>query len=157
MNPLPPLSSPHQVLNDSDVRDLPESYTCNSNKEELCLEFVRHFNANYERLYVGYHFMTTTYTKYLHHHHHHKPCRCFHCGTVPHIRYPERKPLFLICPNEYGVDKFVCTTVRPTLLPFREVYDLEKTAEFVSNYLDYEPLELPTRPPSSLPSPAQVR
>mmetsp|Transcript_69999 Transcript_69999/g.195823 ORF Transcript_69999/g.195823 Transcript_69999/m.195823 type:complete len:880 (-) Transcript_69999:41-2680(-) len=109
-----------KVLNDSDVRDLPESYTCNSNKEELCLEFVRHFNANYERL------------------------------------YPERKPLFLICPNEYGVDKFVCTTVRPTLLPFREVYDLEKTAEFVSNYLDYEPLEIPTEPPSCLPSPAQV-
>ena len=103
------------------MRDLPESYTCNSNKEELCLEFVRHFNANYERL------------------------------------YPERKPLFLICPNEYGVDKFVCTTVRPTLLPFREVYDLEKTAEFVSNYLDYEPLEIPTEPPSCLPSPAQVR
>ena len=103
------------------MSDLPESYTCNSNKEELCLEFVRHFNANYERL------------------------------------YPERKPLFLICPNEYGVDKFVCTTVRPTLLPFREVYDIEKTAEFVSNYLDYEPLELPTEPPSCLPSPAQVR
>lgn len=100
--------------------ELPESYTCNSNKEELCLEYVRHFNSNFKRL------------------------------------YPKRKPLFLISRNEYGVEKFVSTTVRPTLMPFREVYDVEKIAEFCANYLDFEPLEVPDEPPSCLPSPAQV-
>lgn len=38
----------------------------------------------------------------------------------------------------------------------REIYDLEKCAEFVSNFLHYEPLERPTEPPSCLPSSGQV-
>lgn len=33
--------------------------------------------------------------------------------------YPGRRRLFLTAPNEYGVEKFVCTTLRPTLLPHR--------------------------------------
>ncbi|CAN0551624.1 unnamed protein product, partial [Ectocarpus sp. 8 AP-2014] len=67
--------------------------------------------------------------------------------------YPGRRRLFLTTPNEYGVEKFVCTTLRPTLLPYREIYDLEKCSEFVTNFLHYEPLERPTEPPSFLPSP----
>ncbi|CAN0393322.1 unnamed protein product [Pylaiella littoralis] len=70
--------------------------------------------------------------------------------------YPGRRRLFLTAPNEYGAEKFVCTTLRPTLLPHREIYDLEKCAEFVSNFLHYEPLEMPTEPPTCLPSSAQV-
>ncbi|CAM9369132.1 unnamed protein product [Discosporangium mesarthrocarpum] len=35
--------------------------------------------------------------------------------------YPSRRRLFLTSPNEYGVEKFVCTTLRPTLLPYRRV------------------------------------
>eukprot|EP00903_Cladosiphon_okamuranus_P016150 g14905.t1 len=70
--------------------------------------------------------------------------------------YPGRRRLFLTAPNEYGVEKFVCTTLRPTLLPHREIYDLEKCAEFVSNFLHYEPLDRPTEPPSCLPSSGQV-
>ncbi len=39
--------------------------------------------------------------------------------------YPERKQL-LMCPrNECGVEKFICTTVRPTQLEYNELYDLE--------------------------------
>ena len=39
--------------------------------------------------------------------------------------FPERRPL-LLCPlNEAGVRKFVCTTVRPTLLPYNSVYNLK--------------------------------
>jgi hypothetical protein len=39
--------------------------------------------------------------------------------------YPERKEL-LMCPrNECGVEKFICTTVRPTQLEYNELYDLE--------------------------------
>jgi hypothetical protein len=64
--------------------------------------------------------------------------------------------LFLTCPNEFDVTKFVTTTVRPTQLPFREMYDYRKCAEFVAHFLDFEPLEKPTEPPPILPSSTQV-
>ena len=70
--------------------------------------------------------------------------------------FPERPPLFLTSKNEFGVDKFVCTSVRPTQLQYREMYDVKKCATFVAHYLDYEPLENPTEPPTSLPSSTQV-
>ena len=92
----------------------------NTNKEELCLEYVRNFNGRFKTL------------------------------------HPKLDPLFLIAPNEYGVDKFIPTSMRPTLLPFKEVYNLEDACSFVANYLHYEPLEVPTQPPSCVPSPSQV-
>ena len=39
--------------------------------------------------------------------------------------YPHRVPLLLDPPNECGVRKFVCTTVRPTKLFYSELYNLE--------------------------------
>ncbi|KAJ1445509.1 hypothetical protein M885DRAFT_549673 [Pelagophyceae sp. CCMP2097] len=70
--------------------------------------------------------------------------------------FPDRRELLLLPPNEFGVPKFVCTTLRPTLLPYREVYDLLSLATFVANYLQYEPLEHPDDYPAVLPSPTQV-
>ncbi|CAM9372664.1 unnamed protein product [Chrysoparadoxa australica] len=70
--------------------------------------------------------------------------------------YPKRQPLYLTAQNEYGVEKFVCTTLRPTQLPYREVYDLASCAEFVAHFLHYEPLEHLTSPPRVLPSPGQI-
>jgi hypothetical protein len=35
--------------------------------------------------------------------------------------FPRRRPLLLTAPNEGGTEKFVCTGVRPTQLPYREV------------------------------------
>ena len=35
--------------------------------------------------------------------------------------FPRRRPLFLTAKNEAGVEKFVCTTLRPTQVPYREV------------------------------------
>ncbi|XP_030326679.1 dynein regulatory complex subunit 7 isoform X4 [Strigops habroptila] len=66
---------------------------------------------------------------------------------------PDRKPLFLHPVNECGVEKFVSTTVRPTLLPYTELYDWDGCASFVSDYLVMEPLECPITLPSSLYSP----
>ena len=44
--------------------------------------------------------------------------------------YPERKEL-LLCPrNECGVEKFICTSIRPTQLEYNELYDLEVPAKF---------------------------
>ncbi|NWU17521.1 DRC7 protein, partial [Cephalopterus ornatus] len=63
---------------------------------------------------------------------------------------PDRKPLFLHPVNECGVEKFVSTTLRPTLLPYTELYHWSGCASFVSNYLTMEPLKCPITPPSSL-------
>ncbi|KAF1462071.1 Dynein regulatory complex subunit 7, partial [Pygoscelis antarcticus] len=69
---------------------------------------------------------------------------------------PDRKPLFLHPVNECGVEKFVSTTVRPTLLPYMELYHWDGCASFVSDYLTVEPLKSPITPPSSLYSPTTI-
>jgi hypothetical protein len=49
--------------------------------------------------------------------------------------YPERKEL-LLCPrNECGVEKFICTTIRPTKLEYNELYDLKACAMFVAEHI----------------------
>ncbi|NWH60484.1 DRC7 protein, partial [Geococcyx californianus] len=70
--------------------------------------------------------------------------------------YPERMPLFLHPANECGVEKFVSTTVRPTLLPYMELYEWDGCASFVSDYLTMEPLKCPIALPSSLYSPTTI-
>ncbi|KAJ3328293.1 hypothetical protein HDU76_010208 [Blyttiomyces sp. JEL0837] len=57
--------------------------------------------------------------------------------------YPGRKELLLCPENEFAVKKFVCTTIRPCQLPFKELYDYRSCAKFVADYLNYEPLEPP--------------
>ena len=37
----------------------------------------------------------------------------------------------------------MCTTLRPTLLPYKELYCWDGCAQFVSDYLSYEPLKVP--------------
>ncbi|KAK3536052.1 hypothetical protein QTP70_026012 [Hemibagrus guttatus] len=68
--------------------------------------------------------------------------------------YPDRKPL-LLCPvNEFGVQKFVSTTLRPTLMPYRELYDWHGCASFVSDFLTLELLDCPAEVPKQLCSPS---
>lgn len=43
--------------------------------------------------------------------------------------------------NEYNVNKFACTTIQPTLLPLKDLYDLRQCAEFISRFINYEPIE----------------
>ncbi|XP_071899771.1 dynein regulatory complex subunit 7 isoform X6 [Anas platyrhynchos] len=69
---------------------------------------------------------------------------------------PDRKPLFLYPVNECGVKKFVSTTVRPTLLPYTELYHWDGCASFVCDYLTMKPLKSPLTPPSSLYSPTTI-
>ena len=101
-------------------------------------------------------------------------------------RYPERKEL-LLCPrNEFGVEKFICTTVRPTQLEYTDLYDLATCAghartslsllvsasfrarkeaarlltigktAFVAEHVQYEPLHDPAHLPLYVPSPTSV-
>lgn len=69
---------------------------------------------------------------------------------------PNRAELLLTPRNERNVEKFVCTTIRPTLLPYREMYDLENCATFVANIIEYEPLLDPIKLPNVVPSPTSV-
>lgn len=68
--------------------------------------------------------------------------------------FPERKKLFVAPKNECGVRKFVCTTIRPTQLPFRSLYNLAAAGDFFAHYMQYEPLANPIAPPTHLPSPS---
>lgn len=70
-----------------------------------------------------------------------------------HLFGAARRPLFLFPPNEKGIPKFVCTTIRPTLLPFRDLYDHQSLARFLAGVIEYEPLADPCAPPRCLPSP----
>ncbi|KAJ0405407.1 hypothetical protein ATCC90586_009446 [Pythium insidiosum] len=68
--------------------------------------------------------------------------------------FPKRQKLYLFPPNERGMIKFVCTTLRPSLLPYRDLYDAQALARFLAGVIEYEPLADPVTPPRCLPSPA---
>lgn len=58
--------------------------------------------------------------------------------------YQDRNPLVLAIPNECGIQKFVSTTVRPNSFLFNEFIDCwEGPAQFVADFIKYEPLEDP--------------
>jgi hypothetical protein len=64
---------------------------------------------------------------------------------------------FLLYPkNECGIEKFVCTTLRPTQMPFIELYEWGRCADFVANFLEYEELDPPNEFPTVIPSPTNV-
>ncbi len=64
------------------------------------------------------------------------------CPTLHINRLTLRLPL----PCSY--QKFICTTLRPTQLPYKELYDYDGCAAFVADYLTYESL----KPPNELVS-----
>lgn len=57
--------------------------------------------------------------------------------------YPHRRPLHLLPKNECGVPKLLCCSLRPTQLAYSELYELDGAAQFVADFLSYEPLEDP--------------
>lgn len=72
------------------------------------------------------------------------------------VIYDPLRRLFLAPKNERSIKKFICTTIRPTKLPFTELYDWEKCSKFIADYIEYEELEHPDRFPNVVPSPANV-
>jgi hypothetical protein len=72
------------------------------------------------------------------------------------ICYDPNRQLLLCPKNESGIMKFVCTTLRPTKLPYTELYEWKECAEFISNFLEYEELDPPNALPDYIPSPANV-
>ena len=72
------------------------------------------------------------------------------------IIYDPLRELLLAPINECGKRKFICTTVRPTKLPFVDLYEWETCAKFMADYLEYEELNQPDKLPDRIPSPANV-
>ena len=72
------------------------------------------------------------------------------------IIYTPTRELLLAPSNECGKRKFICSTIRPTKMPFTELYNYSECAKFVADYLEYEELEYPDRLPDTIPSPANV-
>lgn len=80
------------------------------------------------------------------------------CAEEFQSEHPCRKLLFK-AKNEYNVEKLVCTTLRPTLIPFPELGGcdtIESYAVFVAQFLQYERLTDLCQLPLYLPSSMQI-
>ncbi|XP_056633325.1 dynein regulatory complex subunit 7 [Diorhabda sublineata] len=69
-------------------------------------------------------------------------------------KFPDRKPLLLAAENECGIVKMVCTTIRPTNVPYPELETWQGCASFLADHIKFEPMEdIPTLLPIRLYSP----
>ncbi|KAM8703708.1 hypothetical protein ACLKA7_008352 [Drosophila subpalustris] len=60
------------------------------------------------------------------------------------LGHPKRRAMVLALPNECNVQKFVCTTIRPTAFAYPElISSVEEIAKFVADFVQYEPLPDP--------------
>lgn len=58
--------------------------------------------------------------------------------------FPKRKPLILVAANECGIEKFVSTTIKPTVFLYPELIDdWQSISRFISEFITYEPLPDP--------------
>lgn len=64
------------------------------------------------------------------------------------VIYDPMRKLLLAPRNEGRIRKFICTTIRPTKLPYTELYEWEKCAKFVADFIEYEELPEPEKFPS---------
>nr|CCC90329.1 conserved hypothetical protein [Trypanosoma congolense IL3000] len=71
-----------------------------------------------------------------------------------HEYFPRRMPQLLAPMNECLTRKMICTFIRPTALPFDELFDVGSCAEFLAGYMRYEVLEDRERLPDVVVSPS---
>ena len=83
-----------------------------------------------------------------------KTCICEHLQF--NQLYTESRALTFIVPNECGVDKFLCSTLRPSQLKYTEFFNWDGPTKFLPGYLMYEPLEDPLKFPKYIASPLTV-
>lgn len=72
------------------------------------------------------------------------------------LTYDSKRELLLNPQNECQKYKFICTTIRPTKVPYPELYDYKKCAKFISEFFEYEELNPPTKFPEYIPAPDNV-
>ncbi|CAF1459778.1 unnamed protein product [Adineta ricciae] len=73
-----------------------------------------------------------------------------------HHIYPHRSALLLNPLNECGVPKFVCTTIRSTMLPYSDLTEWHLAAEFLADHLNYDFLNPSYQLPPILSSPTKI-
>lgn len=66
------------------------------------------------------------------------------------------RALLLYPQNEAGLEKFICSFVRPTKTGYVELFDYLQCAEYVSNFIVYEELDPPDVFPVTMVSPYNV-
>uniref|UniRef100_A0A336LWC1 Dynein regulatory complex subunit 7 n=1 Tax=Culicoides sonorensis TaxID=179676 RepID=A0A336LWC1_CULSO len=72
-------------------------------------------------------------------------------------KHPNRKPLILCLENECGIQKFVATTIKPTVFLYPELIDnWQGCASFIADHIIYEPLEDQIKIPKRLLSPETI-
>lgn len=65
--------------------------------------------------------------------------------------FPNRKPLILVVLNECEIQKFVSTTIRPSVFLYPELIDdWQSIGRFISDFITYEPLPDPVLLVSSI-------
>ncbi|EFC44036.1 hypothetical protein NAEGRDRAFT_68117 [Naegleria gruberi] len=67
--------------------------------------------------------------------------------------FKDRKPLILYPENEVGIHKFICTYIKPTLLPYPDLYDAKGIAQFIHHHTTFESLDRPFEIPEVVCSP----
>ena len=72
------------------------------------------------------------------------------------LKIDPNRDLFLYPKNECEKYKFICTTIRPTKVPYPELYDYVKCSQFVSEFIEYEELSPPNEFPKYIPAPDNV-
>lgn len=131
-----------------EAEQVPATYTANSEKEKLVLAFVRNFERQFRHLYSQRTRLPLIMNNECDSARPRLPCRSLR-GRLP--RPPTSRPRR--CPRRYGVEKFVCTTVRPTSLAFKDLYNHQGASSFVADFVTYAFLDNPLKPPEVLPSP----
>lgn len=134
----------------SEENEVPNSYSSNNTKERVLSAYADNFQRQFRLLYGDRKSLLL------------KPLN--ECGIEASVSYCILYMLYLLqamdhhivytktqrkyLANFYHSQKFVCTTLRPTYLPYKELYEFDSCAAFVADYLLYETLS----PPSELVS-----
>ena len=64
--------------------------------------------------------------------------------------FPQRKPLLYTCQNECNVTKSINTYIKPVLLPYTQICDIQSAAQLVSDIITYKLLQPPFELPVSI-------
>jgi hypothetical protein len=116
------------------IKDDEKRLRCQSLDREFPISYLE--NSNKERLILEH---ITKYEK-----------------TFLNIYGKRDYELFLKAKNEFGVEKLICSTIRPTKLGYVSLFDFKKCSEFLSNFIQYERLSFENEYPSIVPSPSNV-
>ena len=59
------------------------------------------------------------------------------CVLLLQFQHPHLQPLCLTPTNECGVNKLICTFIKPTVVPYSHLYHVDTCAQFVADFIYY--------------------